>query len=150
MVKKFTLIFLLICLFLTNCDYPGGGNTPARITSSPEIIPKLPTPTTQPQATVVATPTNTQVLQNTPSPTTTPDLPAEPSPTPFPDVWYILQPGTPLATYNIPHETAGCSWLGVGGQVFEADTAPVLGLSILVGGSLDGNQVGSQIGRAHV
>jgi len=31
----------------------------------------------------------------------------------------------------------------VGGQVFDADTAPVIGLSILVGGTLDGNQVGS-------
>jgi len=45
--------------------------------------------------------------------------------------------------YNLPHAEAGCSWLGIGGQVFGEDTGPVLGVNILVGGTLDGYKVGS-------
>jgi len=117
--------------------------TPEVETPTAEVVIEIPTLTAQPEITLETVLTDTPVIPDTPAFTDTPVLPVEPSPTPFPDVWYIIQPGTPLAVYNTPHEAAGCSWLGVGGQVFGQDTVPVLGLSILVGGTLDGYQVGS-------
>jgi len=143
MLTKLAIRLVILLLFLVGCSFPWSGNTPESETPTPEVIIELPTPTTQPEVPFEDTATDTPGLIVTPIPIDTPGLPVAPSPTPFPDIWYIIQPGTPVATYNTPHEAAGCSWLGVGGQVFDPDTVPVLGLSILVGGTLDGYQVGS-------
>ena len=143
MLTRSAIQLIILALFLVSCSFPWDGNTPESETPTPEIEVELPTPTTQPVVPLESTATVTPVLTVTPIPTNTPELPVAPSPTPFPETWYMLQPGTPLATHNTPHEAAGCSWLGVGGQVFGPDTVPVLGLSIIVGGTLDGYQVGS-------
>jgi len=143
MIPRLAIQLVILSLFLISCSFPGGENTQQVVTSTSETIVESNTPTAHPEVTIEITQTNTPVQVATPIPTNTPALPVEPSPTPFPEVWYIIQPGTPLATYNTPHEAAGCSWLGVGGQVFGPDTTPELGLSILVGGTLDGFQVGS-------
>lgn len=143
MLSRVAIRLVIVSLFFAGCSLPGGGKTPVAETSTPEVNAALPTPTTRPVVTVEAIATDTPVPVSTLVPTETLALPAVPSPTPFPEEWYMVQPGTPLATYNIPHEAAGCAWLGVGGQVFGSDTAPVLGINILVGGTLDGHQVGS-------
>jgi hypothetical protein len=134
---------LLFLVFLTSCSFPDGGKTIEGETPSPEIVPEPITPSVQPYKTVEVTATDTPVPQYTLAPTDTPEGSAAPSPTPYPEVWYLIQPGTPWGTFNTPHQAAGCFWLGVGGQVFGTDAAPVLGLSVLVGGTLDGYQVGS-------
>jgi len=142
-LKRFTIRLVILSLFMTSCTFPGNRNTPESGTSTPEVAVELPTPTIQPEATITTIATETPEQVVTPIPADTPELPVVPTPTSFPEIWYVIQPGTPLATINTPHEAAGCSWLGVGGQVFGPDTAPVLGLSIIVGGTLDGFQVGS-------
>lgn len=54
---------------------------------------------------------------------------------------YLQQPGTPVAIQNFVHPEAGCNWSGVGGQVFDLERNPVTGLIVMVGGTLEGNQV---------
>jgi hypothetical protein len=143
MITKLVIRLLLFLVFLTGCSFPSGGKTTEGVTPSPEKVLERITPSVQPSLTVEVTTTDTTVPQYTLTPTNTPELAAALSPTPYPEVWYLIQPGTPWGTFNTPHQAAGCSWLGVGGQVFGTDAAPVLGLSVLVGGTLDGYQVGS-------
>ena len=143
MFTRLVIRLIVLSLFLVSCSFPREVKTPESNTPTPEVVVELPTPTTQPVEPFETTATVTPIPVITPIPTYTPMLPVEPSPSPFPDIWYIVQPGTPLATHNTPHEAAGCSWLGVGGQVFGLDTLPELGVSIIVGGTLEGYQVGS-------
>jgi hypothetical protein len=143
MNNRCIITLVLLSLLITNCSLPRGGKTPEIKTSTPEILLKSLTPTKQTKVTSAANATDTPVHYATPTPIPTLKRPLKPTLTPFPEIWYIIQTGTPLATYNTPHEAAGCSWLGVGGQVFGFDTTPELGVSILVGGTLEGYQVGS-------
>jgi hypothetical protein len=143
MGKTFIIRLILVSIVLISCSFSKGTDIPEKPPPATKVIPEQPTATAKQVATPEPAPSQTMAKQNTPAPSKTPDLPVYPSPTPYPEEWYALQPGTPLATINIPHEAAGCSWLGVGGQVFGPDTAPVLGLSIVVGGKLEGHQVGS-------
>jgi len=144
MFTRSVIKLVFLCLFIASCSFPGVENTPIAETSTSEATSEFPEVTSE-LATATNRPENTEVVlaTDTPVPTQTPELPLIPTLTPFPEIWYIVQPGTPLATFNTPHQAAGCAWLGVGGQVFGPDSAPVLGLSILVGGTLDGHQVGS-------
>jgi hypothetical protein len=127
---------VFVCLWLTSCSIPGFEQSPITETPPKVVDSESPTATTTVES-PVATPQATAVV-----PTNTPELPLFPTLTPLPDVWYAPQAGTPLATFNTVHEAAGCSWLGVGGQVFGPDSAPILGLNIMAGGTLSGYQVG--------
>jgi hypothetical protein len=49
-----------------------------------------------------------------------------------------LQPGSPAEVPNFAHPEFGCSWLGVGGQVFSFPGKPVKGIIVEVGGELAG------------
>ncbi len=51
---------------------------------------------------------------------------------------YTLQSGTPVAVANFTHPDKGCNWMGVGGQVFNPESEPVLYLVVEAGGSLNG------------
>lgn len=88
-----------------------------------------------------ATPTSTATEENQkPSvdiPTPTPVASATIMPTPRPP--YGIQPGTPLGLQNF--QDSGCNWMGVGGQVFGANEAPLAGLVIEIGGSLNNQPV---------
>lgn len=138
MYDRLVVRLMVFCLLLVGCRFSGGEQLPEPFTPTTVPSPITTHPTSQPDSTKVAPEVNTPA----PSPTTL-KIDLTPSATPFPTTWYVIQPGTPLAMYNLPHAEAGCSWLGVGGQVFGGDTAPVLGLNILVGGTLDGYKVGS-------
>ena len=80
------------------------------------------------QATYTLTPEGTQ-----PTPENTQD-PAEGMP-------FVIQEGNPQYIPNIYHPDAGCSWMGVGGQVIGLDGGSVLYLSIKLGGSLNGESL---------
>ena len=54
---------------------------------------------------------------------------------------YSIQRGTPAAIPNFIDITAGCNWLGIGGQVFDQTGSPINGLSIKISGTLEGRQV---------
>lgn len=129
---------ILIGYFLVGCSMPH------LYTPSPTEKPAL--------ETTAVVPTDTKIPQSptelpqaeTPTPTATPT--PEPSlvitPTPASVTWYIPQSGTPIATINSVYAEAGCSWLGVGGQVFGADGVPITGLTVIAGGTLAGHPVG--------
>lgn len=54
---------------------------------------------------------------------------------------YEVQAGSPVSITNFLHPASGCNWVGLGGQVFGADGAPVSGIKVVVTGSLDNKQV---------
>ncbi len=141
MKYRFIYRYLVIIFILTSCSFPVSKNPLESKTETPEYTPGEIISTT-PQDTPNIVNTKTPPVPVTPKPTKT-SRSITPTPTIYPDPWYLIQEGTPIATYNTPHESAGCSWLGVGGQVFGVDGVPELGVSILVGGTLNGYQVGS-------
>jgi hypothetical protein len=51
---------------------------------------------------------------------------------------YQLQQGNPVAILNISHAELGCNWSGVGGQTIGLNKAPVVGLIVQLGGTLNG------------
>ncbi len=95
------------------------------------------TPTDTPVPT--ETPTVTPTTTDTPTPTFTPTATRKPAPpptaththtpTPSPTPWPYVQHGY---TYMLPNDKneAGCDWLGVGGQVYDAQGIPFPGVSI--------------------
>ncbi len=67
------------------------------------------------------------------SPTPT-DLPEMPTVTPTAlSLAFVLQEGNPLYLPNFTHPDAGCAWLGLAGQVFDAQGNELLDLTILAG-----------------
>ncbi len=105
-------------------------------TKTPTVTPTLP-PTATATATMppTVTPTGLPTLAtpvNTPGPTATRPL-------------FVVQPGTPAyQSSRVFHPDANCQWLSVGGQVLEADGAPVATdppLVVLVRGLLDGQPI---------
>ncbi len=88
-------------------------------TNTPTVTPTF-TPTQTPTATMPPTVTPTLAVSATPTTAGTP----VPTPTPLPR--FVLQPGNPAyQSSQVFHPEAGCNWLSVGGQVLEADGAPI-------------------------
>ena len=59
-------------------------------------------------------------------------------------VWYpnyYAQSGTPVVTQNFIAPEKGCNWAGVAGQVFDLDGIPVDGITILLAGQLESEDV---------
>lgn len=123
----------------------------------PRVLTVLP-PTLTPTSEMVLPPTWTPTLTleptatDTPRPTATPPPTATlfflatatftpaptgtlPPPVGFP---FELQKGSPVAIANIYHPELGCNWMGVGGQVVNLSSDPVIGLIIRLGGTLPG------------
>lgn len=104
-------------------------------TNTPEIF--LP-PTWTPTITDTPGPTETPTPTRTPLATDTPTPPAEtftPTPTGLP---FAIQPGSPIYMSNSFVNASGCDWMGVGGQVFDLNGAPIVGLSVHLEGQLGG------------
>ena len=99
----------------------GPTDTPApRDTGTPEPTdtPRGPTKTPTPTWTFTPTPSNTPTPTATgPTPTRTATL------SPFP---FVLQGGAPGYIPNFAN-TAGCSWMGIAGQVFNMSGQPLVG-----------------------
>jgi hypothetical protein len=121
------------------------------------VIAELDTPTPTPQDvlpptwTPTATPVSTAT--NTPEPTLTPvpvqdnqenNPPAGGNDQNLGDMPVALHEGSPQ---YIPaasfHPDLGCNWLGVAGQVIDINGAPVQGLIVELGGTLDGENIGN-------
>jgi hypothetical protein len=71
----------------------------------------------------------------------------EPSATPEPPTQFFgIQEGSPVALdSSVFHPELGCNFLGVAGQIFGADGAPISGLRVWVSGTLAGAEV-SELG----
>jgi hypothetical protein len=93
-----------------------------------------PTPTVLASETPTPEPTYTQESQPTVGVTDEPQETLEGMP-------FIMQEGNPQYIPNIYHPDAGCSWMGVGGQVIGLNGGPVLYLSIKLGGTLNGEAI---------
>lgn len=104
------------------------------------VLTNTPTPTPKGVLPPTWTPTSSPTIEptDTPQPTDTP----EPTETPVPTAdiesgtTFELQEGSPSYEVNSNHPDAGCDWMGIGGQVFDTDGAPVPGILIEAGGSL--------------
>jgi len=144
------VVFLMVFL------NPNVGFNPFPPPSLPSRM-ELDTPTATPKDVLPPTWTPTVTLAptqtHTPGPTETPQptqegAAEEPSPTTGQeepsDMPVLLHEGSPQ---YIPatsfHPDLGCKWLGVVGQVVNINGAPVQGLLIEVGGTLDGEQIGN-------
>jgi hypothetical protein len=107
-----------------------------------------PTVTSLPTSTFTpAPPTATATIFSIPL-TPTPTLPegtTTPGPSPTPSVFasmpFVVRETPVYLTSTIVHPEAGCNWLGVGGQVFDLQGSPVVGYTIQLGGTLDGNPI---------
>ncbi len=117
--------------------------TPTRTPEGAATFPPTWTPTYTATPTDTPEPTNTPTITATPTDTATPTFtptatrpPAPPptatstsTPIPSPTPWPYVQHGY---TYMFPNDKndAGCDWLGVGGQVYDAQGIPLPGVSI--------------------
>ncbi|NPV84425.1 MAG: hypothetical protein HPY45_00255 [Anaerolineae bacterium] len=104
-------------------------------------------------ATLTSPPTETPLPTNTPLPTATP-LPSETPvvvlPTAAPPIAqptstatesakpYQLHPGDPFYLQNFARSEQGCNWMGVAGQAFDLNGAPVKNLVTVIEGTLNG------------
>lgn len=94
------------------------------------------TPTRSSTPTRTATPTRT----STPTKTATPTITLTPTQTSTP-LPYTLQVEAPVYIKNFVHTDAGCDWMGVAGQVFDANGDPVLNLVLVATGTLNGKSL---------
>jgi hypothetical protein len=62
---------------------------------------------------------------------------------PVPTYW--VQPNNPAYLTNFAHPEAACNWMGVSGQVFDAQGNPVPNITVKLSGTLNGAAV-SQLG----
>lgn len=104
---------------------------PPTATSTPHVT--LP-PTWTPTATVTPLPSATPTLTPSPFPTDTPAPASEGTPG-GPD--FEVQEGSPVYVPNFVNEE-GCNWMGIGGQVFDTEGRPVVGLGVHLEGTLGG------------
>lgn len=108
--------------------------TPALLTDTPNPVSETPSATATEDATQIAqltalVPTNTSLPTNTSAPTLTPTK----TQSAFP---FTVQGGGPSAIQNFAN-SAGCNWMGIGGQAFNLDGNPIIGLVVhLEGGGL--------------
>ena len=123
--------YILVGCSMPHLYTPSPTETPAIVTS---VVVLTDTP-------IVQKPTEAPQVE-TPVPTSTREPVVMVTSTPATEVWYIPQSGTPVTTINSMHADAGCSWLGVGGQVFGAKSVPITGLTVIAGGTLAGHPVG--------
>ncbi len=140
------LIFAVIFLYPQSMINPLPPTTlPALVlTSTPTptakgILPPTWTPTMVPSSTATETPTPT----NTPQPTATETVGPEALPTTELDenASFIIQEGYPQYSENDIQPDAGCSWMGVVGQVLDDSGEPVNGILVETGGFLGETEV---------
>ncbi len=107
------------------------------VSDTPTLEPLTDTPTatatvdlTQIAQLTASVPTNTPVPTNTSAPTPTPSKTLSAFP-------FTVQGGGPAPIPNFAN-SAGCNWMGIGGQAFSSDGNPIVGYVVhLQGGGLD-------------
>lgn len=134
--RKITIIsFCLAGLVLSSsgCSLLPAANTaaeaspPAAVTLQVEAtMTSPPAPTSAPTGTATVTPVVVSAT-NTPQPALT--LAIE-------GAAFTLAGGSPVYTVNFAHPEAGCGWLGLAGQVFDAQAVPLPNLLVVVEGYL--------------
>lgn len=137
---RFLNLIVLIWLILTlsACTSIGGGDS----TSVPTVGIFTPFPTSPTEVGGgVGTPTLEVTKVSDPTPTGTVSVPSTPTIVPTPMPRFMVQPGTPKGTENFVNPEIDCNWMGIGGQVFDADGVPVDGLIVELGGTIAGTEI---------
>ena len=128
-----TILFMLILLAiaLAGCQvFPYVFESATQTATQSER--STPTPVvTETMAPSSPTPVATDIAEAPTIAATEPPNTATPTSTPTPQ--FTLQQGNPLYLPNFAHPEAGCSWLGIAGQVFDEANLEVLGLTITLG-----------------
>jgi len=101
----------------------------------PTATPEPATPTSEPYT---PTPGITATPSDTPEPTATATAKPTLAPTLVP---YSLQQMNPYYLKNFTHEELGCDWLGVAGQIFNAEGQVQKNIVIRAGGEINGTPV---------
>lgn len=142
------IVFLLIFL------NPGAGINPfpphlaptIAAFPTPTITPLQLSPTWTPTATIEPSATRTAAATWTDIPTNTPFSIFPPTetdtPTPLPTATSL--PVVVTVTYmdsTVYHPDAGCNWLGVAGQAVDRQNNPIVGLTVFLGGTLNGSPI---------
>jgi hypothetical protein len=138
--KNYILFLLLISMLLAGCTLIP---TPPWTTTEPPVNPTEPLPTDTPADPTVPPATETlpaYPIETSPAPLPTSTATTEETQTPLDETLspteqpeFILQPGSPFYLPNFNHPEAGCSWLGIAGQVFDLDGTEIQGLVIRSG-----------------
>jgi len=132
-LAKILVLFSLVAGLASGCDVlPQVISTDPTETATPLSLPSesptaFPTPTVEiPTSTATITPVVVAATE-TPQPAIT--LAAE-------DMEFELFTGSPVFTANFAHPEAGCGWMGIAGQVFDAQAKPMQGLVVVAEGYL--------------
>jgi len=141
MYKKLIVILFMLIFSLSACSIFSFNNVnPVTTVTETEIL-GIATESVAPTliietATPLPTDTPTRSVPTfTPTMTVIPTT-AVPVKTANPYLLYVLQAGSPRVLPNFSHPELQCNWMGVGGQVFGADSQPVTSLIVQVGGTL--------------
>lgn len=106
-------------------------------TSTPRVVfqPSWTPTLTEVPPTKTIRPTNTPFMTETPfgMSSVTPTITFTPAPFNF-----AIQQGSPVAIPNVFYPDLGCNWTGVGGQVLDMSGGPVIGLTVHLYGSVNG------------
>ena len=123
---------------------------PPIITSTPSPTPRQvlpptwtpgPSPTTAPPEQADAPAATPQATATAPAPTITRETTPVPTSGEAVQGTFILQEESPSYGENFVHQDAGCSWLGVAGQVFDENGQPVEGILVEAGGFLGDKEI---------
>lgn len=146
MLKKLAVL-LLIVLSLSACDVINPLIEPF-LPPLPATIEPASTQTQVATATAIVPPSPTAAATSTNIPPTLTPTQAVPSETASPSattvspteatVLYHVQMGMPMHIANFAHSSAGCQWMSVAGQIFDAAGNPAVNLVVQVSGALGG------------
>ena len=152
--------FAMIYLNPQSAYNPFPPPTPITLVPSPTQQPTIENTPTETQ-TAVSTPTSTATIATTPTTPTATSTPTEtlvplgtptdvtlltttPTEGPLPNMSFEVQTGSPLPMdASIFHPELGCNYLGVAGQVFGLNGSPMVGLEVMIKGTLDGESIES-------
>jgi hypothetical protein len=143
------IVFYFLAVFMfPNSNFnilPPGGRGIASPTNTPEPI-KLDA-TWTPSPTLELTPSNTPIPTWTVIPSNTPFSLVPPTKTPKP----TNTPKAPFGSLSVTnvestliHPELGCNWAGIGGTVVDLNNSPVIGMVVVLRGSLDGKTIEQQ------
>ncbi|MGD9093687.1 MAG: hypothetical protein PVF74_12635 [Anaerolineales bacterium] len=139
-------VILYICLMvmiLTACSEADfDGDVWATQTDNPFTTASAsPPPTLSTPDVVTDTPRSEPVGNASPTSADPASQPFTPTALPTVGPVYMLQAGTPLELKNFIDTSAGCDWMGIGGQVFDLDGIPMTEFILEVGGYLGDDEI---------
>lgn len=146
------VVLILSALLLDACQIIGFNAAP----DSPAAPAASPVPSVTALPPTVEAPTHTALPPTaipTQLPSPTPALPLTPAPASVKTMPYDIQLGSPKFMQAFTQLDKGCNWMGVAGQVFDSQSNPLVNVTVLVTGKLNGqtlNGVGlSGVARAY-